>query len=160
MFVPVLLIAVAHCVAPVLEAAPETRLSRKRFSLEWLGVLGFTVLGFLAMGYHPGLEDDGVYLSAVKARLNPVLYPHDEDFFRLQIQATVFDQAMALDRLLKAARPVSCWGASNAVFTCQTESSSVEFNCLSADREIRYKSSTQVLLQDFSAANLSLGVCL
>ena len=47
------------------------------------------------MGYHPGYEDDGVYLSAVKADLNPALYPHDAEFFRLQLQATVFDGAMA-----------------------------------------------------------------
>lgn len=59
-------------------------------------VLMFTVLGFLVMGYHPGLEDDGVYLSAVKADLDPALYPHDSDFFRLQLQATIFDRWMAL----------------------------------------------------------------
>lgn len=47
------------------------------------------------MGYHPGIEDDGVYLSAVKADLNPALYPHDADFFRLQLQATVFDKCVA-----------------------------------------------------------------
>ena len=47
------------------------------------------------MGYHPGLEDDGVYLSAVKAELNPALFPHDADFVRLQVQATVFDEFMA-----------------------------------------------------------------
>jgi hypothetical protein len=54
-----------------------------------------TVLGFLAMGYHPGFEDDGVYLTAVKADLNPALYPHDSDFFRLQMQASIFDGGMA-----------------------------------------------------------------
>lgn len=48
------------------------------------------------MGYHPGLEDDGVYLSAVKARLNPALYPHDSQFFQLQMQASLFDNFMAL----------------------------------------------------------------
>lgn len=58
-------------------------------------VLLLTVLAFAVMGYHPGLEDDGVYLSAVKADLNPSLYPHDSDFFRLQLQATVFDRSMA-----------------------------------------------------------------
>ena len=58
-------------------------------------VLLLTVLGFAVMGYHPGLEDDGVYLSAVKADLNLSLYPHDSDFFRLQLQATVFDRWMA-----------------------------------------------------------------
>lgn len=47
------------------------------------------------MGYHPGLEDDGIYLTAVKARLNPSLYPYNADFFRLQVQATQFDVWMA-----------------------------------------------------------------
>ena len=47
------------------------------------------------MGYHPGLEDDGVYLTAVKARLNPALYPHDAPFFKLQMQASAFDDFMA-----------------------------------------------------------------
>ncbi len=58
-------------------------------------ILWFTGIGFAVMGYHPGLEDDGIYLSAVKADLNPALYPHDSDFFRLQLQATVFDGWMA-----------------------------------------------------------------
>jgi hypothetical protein len=69
-------------------------LRRKRFSLELPGVLLFTVLGFLVMGYHPGLEDDGIYLPAVKADLNPALFPHNAKFFRLQMQATVFDGLM------------------------------------------------------------------
>ncbi len=47
------------------------------------------------MGYHPGLEDDGVYLTAVKSDLNPMLYPHDADFFRVQLQATLFDKVVA-----------------------------------------------------------------
>ena len=47
------------------------------------------------MGYHPGLEDDEIYLSAVQADLNPSLYPHDAEFFRLQVQATLFDEFMA-----------------------------------------------------------------
>jgi hypothetical protein len=58
-------------------------------------ILLFTALGFVVMGYHPGIEDDGVYLSAVKFRLQPALYPHDSDFFRLQLQASVFDRCMA-----------------------------------------------------------------
>lgn len=84
----------AHCVAPVLEAVGESQLTRKRFSLELPGVLLFTVLGFLVMGYHPGLEDDGIYLPAVKADLNPALFPHNANFFRLQMQATAFDGLM------------------------------------------------------------------
>jgi len=86
---------VAHCVAPVLEAVDELRLTRKRSSLELPGILLFTVLGFLVMGYHPGLEDDGIYLAAVKADLNPRLFPHNANFFRLQMQATAFDGFMA-----------------------------------------------------------------
>lgn len=67
----------------------------KRLTQEVLPLFLFTLLGFLVMGYHPGFEDDGIYLTAVKARLDPTLFPHDADFFRLQMQATVFDGAMA-----------------------------------------------------------------
>jgi hypothetical protein len=48
------------------------------------------------MGYHPGTEDDGIYLSAVKSNLNPVLYPKDANFFRLQTQGTLFDECVAV----------------------------------------------------------------
>jgi hypothetical protein len=54
-----------------------------------------TVIAFLVMGYHPGLEDDAFYLAAIKRNLNPALFPHDADFFRLQFQATVFDKLIA-----------------------------------------------------------------
>ncbi len=47
------------------------------------------------MGYHPGIEDDGVYLTAVKSNGNPALYPHDAEFFRTQLQATFFDKWVA-----------------------------------------------------------------
>ena len=50
----------------------------------------------LVQGYHPGLEDDAFYLAAIKRNLNPTLFPHDADFFRLQFQATVFDKLIAL----------------------------------------------------------------
>jgi hypothetical protein len=70
-------------------------LLRKRIIQEVLPLFLFTVAGFLVMGYHPGFEDDGIYLTAVKADLNPALYPHDSEFFRLQMQATVFDGLMA-----------------------------------------------------------------
>ena len=54
-----------------------------------------TTLALLVMGYHPGLEDDAFYLAAIKRDLNPALFPHDADFFRLQFQATIFDKAIA-----------------------------------------------------------------
>jgi len=52
-------------------------------------------IGFLVMGYHPGAEDDGVYLAAVKADLNPALFPHDSEFFKLELKTTVFDTWVA-----------------------------------------------------------------
>src|ERR1700684_4157210 len=55
-----------------------------------------TMFALLIMGYHPGLEDDAFYLAAIKRNLNPSLFPHDADFFRVQFQATVFDKLIAL----------------------------------------------------------------
>jgi hypothetical protein len=49
----------------------------------------------LVEGYHPGVEDDAVYLSAIQRRLHPALYPHDFHFFTLQMQASVFDRIIA-----------------------------------------------------------------
>ena len=49
----------------------------------------------LVEGYHPGVEDDAVYLSAIQRRLHPALYPHDYRWFTLQMQASVFDRLMA-----------------------------------------------------------------
>ncbi|MGB8260807.1 MAG: hypothetical protein WCE75_10675 [Terracidiphilus sp.] len=58
-------------------------------------ILLFSILGFAVMGYHPGIEDDGVYLAAVKSNVNPALFPHDAEFFRVQLQATFFDKLVA-----------------------------------------------------------------
>ena len=46
-------------------------------------------------GYHPGVEDDAVYLSAIQRRLHPGLYPHDFRLFTLEMQASIFDRLMA-----------------------------------------------------------------
>jgi len=86
---------VAYCVAPVLEEVGTPRRARRRIPFEFLGILFLTLLGILVMGYHPGLEDDGIYLAAVKADLNPALFPYNAKFFRLQMEATVFDGSMA-----------------------------------------------------------------
>ena len=58
-------------------------------------LLVLAVGALLVLGYHPGLEDDAYYLTAIKQRLNPALFPHDADFFRLQFQATIFDRLIA-----------------------------------------------------------------
>ncbi|HEY3974792.1 MAG TPA: hypothetical protein VGM18_17435 [Candidatus Sulfotelmatobacter sp.] len=62
----------------------------------FLRLLGLTALAILIQGYHPGLEDDAYYLAAIKKNLNPALFPHDADFFRVQFQATAFDKLIAL----------------------------------------------------------------
>jgi hypothetical protein len=59
------------------------------------GLLALTLLGMLVQGYHPGFEDDAYYLAAIKNNLNPALFPHDADFFRVLFQATAFDKIIA-----------------------------------------------------------------
>ncbi len=61
----------------------------------WLALLLLAAFAMLVQGYHPGLEDDAFYLAAIKHNLNPALFPHDADFFRVQFQATVFDKLIA-----------------------------------------------------------------
>ncbi|HEY1676322.1 MAG TPA: hypothetical protein VGG04_01320 [Candidatus Sulfotelmatobacter sp.] len=78
----------------------------------FVGLLALTFLAFLVLGYHPGLEDDSFYLAAVKHDLNPTLFPHDADFFRVQFQATIFDHLIASSvKLLHLplAWVVLCW---------------------------------------------------
>lgn len=87
--------SVADSVSAVIESIKQYWRKKQLAPRDFVGVLLFTLVGFFVMGYHPGLEDDGVYLTAVKARLNPALYPHDGPFFRLQMQASAFDDFMA-----------------------------------------------------------------
>jgi hypothetical protein len=68
---------------------------RASFAVNLVLILLFTAFGFAVMGYHPGTEDDALYLSAIKADLNPALYPHDAKFFRIQLEATYFDRVVA-----------------------------------------------------------------
>ena len=68
---------------------------RAKFAANFVLILLFTAFGFAVMGYHPGTEDDALYLSAIKNDLNPALYPHDAKFFRIQLEATYFDRVVA-----------------------------------------------------------------
>jgi len=78
------------------QTSPVSASRERDWSAKSLVVLGLiTLMAFLAMGYHPGLEDDSFYLAAIKRDLNPALFPHDADFFRLQFQATIFDKLIA-----------------------------------------------------------------
>lgn len=75
---------------------PQRWLGQGDFAATNLLVLAtLTAFAFLLMGYHPGLEDDAFYLAAIKKNLNPALFPHDAEFFRLQFQATIFDKLVA-----------------------------------------------------------------
>ncbi|MGD0801992.1 MAG: DUF6798 domain-containing protein [Terracidiphilus sp.] len=68
---------------------------KRYFPVNFLLTMFFSMLSLAVMGYHPGIEDDGVYLTSVKSILNPALYPRDAEFFRLQLQATFFDKWVA-----------------------------------------------------------------
>lgn len=61
----------------------------------FVALLCLTVLAVLLQGYHPGAEDDGIYLSAIKRDMNPALYQFNFDFITLQGKATVFDKFVA-----------------------------------------------------------------
>jgi len=80
----------------VVEAAAPVAMRHPLSSATTLALLAaLTVWAELLLGYHPGLEDDAFYLAAIKRNLNPALFPHDADFFRLQFQATIFDKLIA-----------------------------------------------------------------
>lgn len=70
------------------------RLKRK-LPVNFLLAILFAAIAFAVMGYHPGAEDDAIYLAAVKADLNPALYPHNAAFFQLQLNTSVFAVWMA-----------------------------------------------------------------
>ena len=61
-----------------------------------LFLLASSCFAFSLLGYHPGAEDDAVYLSGVKKVLTPGLYPYNARFITLQLQATVFPRFVAL----------------------------------------------------------------
>lgn len=58
-------------------------------------LLALTLLSVLLHGYHVGIEDQAIYLPAIKKQLDPGLYPHDAFFFEAQTKLTLFDEAVA-----------------------------------------------------------------
>lgn len=72
--------------------------------LRLLALLLIMVAASLAIhGYHYGIEDEAIYLPAIKAHVSPILYPHDAIFFTAQSNATLFDDLVgATVRLLHA----------------------------------------------------------
>jgi hypothetical protein len=49
----------------------------------------------LLHGYHVGVQDQEIYLPAVKKLLHPSLYPHDSEFFLSQTRWMLFDEMVA-----------------------------------------------------------------
>ncbi|MGD0014313.1 MAG: hypothetical protein ABSD56_07815 [Bryobacteraceae bacterium] len=67
--------------------------------LQWKRILGVLIIAILALlihGYHYGIEDEAIYLPAVKQHLNGALYPFDSAFFDSQSRLTLFDEFMAV----------------------------------------------------------------
>jgi hypothetical protein len=59
-------------------------------------LLALTLLAVLVHGYHLGLEDQAIYLPAIKKNLNPALYPQGAEFFLAQTRATIFGELVAV----------------------------------------------------------------
>src|SRR5207244_8924256 len=60
-----------------------------------LALLLLTASVILIHGYHLGVEDQTIYLPAIKKILDPSLYPRDAEFFLAQTRPTVFPQIVA-----------------------------------------------------------------
>jgi hypothetical protein len=73
----------------------DVRRKAQASSLPGLWIVPVALLAMLVQGYHPGAEDDAVYLAAIHARVHPGLYPMDSSFFRVQLQASIYDRVMA-----------------------------------------------------------------
>jgi hypothetical protein len=70
-------------------------------------LLGLVAASLVIHGYHYGIEDEAIYLPAIKAHLNPALYPHDAAFFKPQTKPMLFDNLVAgTAKILRA--PVDC----------------------------------------------------
>lgn len=54
-----------------------------------------TAAAVLLHGYHLGVQDQAIYLPAIKKLLDPALYPHDSAFFLSQTRWTWFDEIIA-----------------------------------------------------------------
>jgi hypothetical protein len=73
----------------------------------WALVAALVAVSIAIHGYHYGIEDEAVYLPAIKAHFHPELYPHDRIFFEPQVKPMLLDDLVAASaRVLHA--PVDC----------------------------------------------------
>ena len=66
--------------------APSLPTSRRYFKSA--AIVALTILAFAIHGYHYGIEDEAIYLPAIKKLIDPALYPHDSQFFMSQARWT------------------------------------------------------------------------
>jgi hypothetical protein len=62
---------------------------------DYQGLLLLTGAALALHGYHYGVQDQSIYLPAVKKLLDHQLYPHDAQFFLSQTRWMLFDKAVA-----------------------------------------------------------------
>jgi hypothetical protein len=60
-----------------------------------LFLLLITAGAIVIHGYHVGIEDQAIYLPAIKLHLNHSLYPHDAELFLPQTRPTLIDELVA-----------------------------------------------------------------
>lgn len=64
-------------------------------TLDYFFLSALTLAALLIHGYHLGIEDQAIYLPAVRKLLDPSLYPHDSQFFVPQTSMTLFGKLIA-----------------------------------------------------------------
>lgn len=91
----------------VVEAFPEIE-PRERISAEPVispkprrktrvhsGILLLTALATVICGYHPYVEDGGIYVAGIKYALNPRIYPRDSAFVTSYMHLSIFSHVVA-----------------------------------------------------------------
>lgn len=67
----------------------------KRALRDALRLLALTAAALALHGYHLGVDDQVIYLPAIKKNLDPGLYPFDAIFFLSQTRLTLFDEMVS-----------------------------------------------------------------
>jgi hypothetical protein len=67
-----------------------------KLSSRQLALLMVIALGAIGVhGYHPFVEDGGIYVPGIKKALNPALYPYNDGFFASHARMTLFPKLIA-----------------------------------------------------------------
>ena len=102
-----------------------------------LGLFAFTLMAFAIHGYHYGIEDEAIYLPAIKKIIDPTLYPVGSEFFMGQARGTALPWVIAgVTRATHASLPwvvlvaqfvsiylflVGCWMVASRCFAAARE---------------------------------------